>query len=526
MMETLACDVLVLGGGAAGIQAALAAARKGCDTVLLSDAPVGKAGSTFYPLSPPWGVMYAEDKADAQAFYDEIIAAAGPCVNPKLVRMLAEGSVEAWERMKRLPMRTHAEMGLVGCFGVKTRGAVLRDTGAAASSWHAEMAAADHLRIVEGWRAEALTVSNRRVLGAMAMDAKDSMLMLKAGATVLATGGGEGLYERAFTNGTLLGHAYAMAARHGARTVNLEFIQFINGTLAPRYGLNYYQFAFVENPQVRNARGEEFLPKYLPEGITPQRCMTLRGGHGPFSVEDEGRYFDLAIVGEAEAGNEDGAVITPDAAKLTGPRYAHWREFLARQKLAPDTPMTVYPFCQGFNGGVMLHDDLTTDIAGLYACGEAAGGCHGANRMGGNAILATQVFGRLAGDAAAEFAAENPPEGPPPTAEEALQAEFGERTGVPPPGETLAKIRRTLQQYAFLKRDDVGLAKAEATLESLRFSPLGGSRPAYDARNALDAAMLILLAMRARGETRGGHYRTDAPAHDPRFERMLETTLP
>lgn len=524
-METLSCDVLVLGGGAAGIQAALASARKGHDTVLLSDAPVGRSGSTFYPLSPPWGVMYAENGADAQAFFDEIMAAAGPCVNPELVRKLAEGSAEAREQMKNLPLRTHAEMGLVGCFGVKPRGAVLRDLGAAASGWRAELAAADRLRIIDGWRAEALMVRNGRAQGAMAMDANSRRLLVRAGATVLATGGGEGLYERAFANGMLLGHAYAMAARHGARTVNLELIQFINGTLSPTYGLNYYQFAFVENPQVRNARGEAFLPKYLPEGITPQRCMTLRGGHGPFSVEDEGRYFDLAIVGEAEAGNGDGAVITPDAAKLTGPRYAHWREFLARQKLAPDTPMTVYPFCQGFNGGVMLHDDLTTDIAGLYACGEAAGGCHGANRMGGNAILATQVFGRLAGEAAAEFAPGKPPEWEAANAEEALRTEFGEGTAAPPPGETLARIRRTMQQYAFLKRDGAGLAKAEAALESLRFSPLDGPRAAYDARNALDAATLILRAMRARGESRGGHYRTDAPEHVPRFERMLETTL-
>ena len=526
MTETLACDVLVLGGGAAGIQAALAAARKGKDTVLLSDAPVGKSGSTFYPLSPPGGVMYAEDAADARVFAEEILAAAGPCVNPALVRTLAEGSVEARERMQNLPLRTHAEMGLVGCFGTRPRGAVLRDTGAAAQSWRYELAAETRLRVLEGWRVEALLAPEGRVLGAWAMDAQGNGLEVSAGATVLATGGGEGLYERAFANGSLLGHAYAMAARHGARTVNLEFIQFILGTLAPCYGLNYYQFAFVENPVIRNARGETFLPRYLPEGVTAQRCLAQRGRHGPFSVEDEGRYLDLAIVAESEAGAGDGAVITPDAARLTGPRYAHWREFLARQGWATDTPMTVTPFCQGFNGGVLLHDDLTTDLPGLYACGEAAGGCHGANRMGGNAMLATQVFGKLAGEAAAAYAETCAPARRPPDARNALQAEFGDRAATLSPRETLVRVRGLMQRHAFLKREEAGLTRALAELDTLRTSPLHGTRAAYDARNAVDAATLLLRAMRARKESRGGHYRTDAPAQDPRYARMLEITLP
>lgn len=526
MTETLACDVLVLGGGAAGIQAALAAARKGRDTVLLSDAPVGKSGSTFYPLSPPWGVMYAESEADAQTFYEEILAAAGPCVNPKLVHMLAEGSVQARERMQTLPLRTHAEMGLVGCFGARPRGAVLRDTGAAARQWITELRAEARLRVVEGWRAEALIAPDGRALGALALDAGGNELEVSAAATVLATGGGEGLYERAFAHGSQLGHAYAMAARHGARTVNLELIQFILGTLAPCYGLNYCQFALVENPQIRNARGEAFLPRYLPEGVTAQQCLAQRGRHGPFSVEDEGRYLDLAIVAEGETGAGDGAVITPDVAQLTGSRYAHWRDFLARQGLGTGTPMTVYPFCQGFNGGILLHNDLTTDLPGLYACGEAAGGCHGANRMGGNAILATQVFGKLAGEAAAAYAETCAPTRQLPDTQAVLQAEFGGRTAALPPQETLTRVRSLMQRHAFLNRDEAGLTKALAELDTLRASPLHGTRAAYDARNAVDAATLLLRAMRARRESRGGHNRTDAPAQDSRYARMLEMTLP
>ena len=530
--EKLTCDVLVVGAGAAGIRAALTAAAAGRDTVLLSETPPGESGSTFYPLSPPWGVMYAEDPQDAQTFYEEILTSSGGCIDRRLAQTLAEESVRVRDTLlaEGLPLRTHASMGLTGCVGTKPRGAVLETLTTAQAVWRQRLAAAKGLKRAVGWQAVTLLTHGGRAAGVAAVNREGQLLMACAKAVVLATGGPIGLYERSYAYGGLTGAGMAMAARRGAQTVNLEFMQFINGTLSPVYGLNYYQFALVEEPRVRNSQGEAFLRRYLPEGITEQQCLKLRGMHGPFSVEDAGRYFDLAIAQEAGAGGDTGATILPDAARLQGARYAHWRAFLAQEGFQTDTPMTIAPFAQACNGGIRMLPGAHTDVPGLLVCGECAGGCHGANRMGGNAILATQVFGRLAGEAASAECADVAAL-PELTAEDALcqfRAEMAEPHPNATPAEALQTVRGMMQTYAYLMRNEAGLLTAEKNLAQLRVDALAlqgsaDAAQAAQAKNAVDAARLMICAMRKRKESRGSHYRTDYPDHDPALANPIQT---
>lgn len=119
----------------------------------------------------------------------------------------------------------------------------------------------------------------------------------------------------------------------------------------------------------------------------------------PFSTEDEGKYLEYAMIAEEKKGNGMGLKLWPDATRLKDKRGRQWRVFLRRLGYDESTVMQLYPMCQGFNGGILLKDDLTTDIEGLFACGESSGGLHGPDRMGGLCILATQVFGEAAGRA-------------------------------------------------------------------------------------------------------------------------------
>ena len=82
-------EILVIGAGAAGIRAALSAAAEGAQVLLACERPPGESGSSFYPASPPWGMMFAQDEQDAKKFEQEILRSAGPCVNPRLVERLA-----------------------------------------------------------------------------------------------------------------------------------------------------------------------------------------------------------------------------------------------------------------------------------------------------------------------------------------------------------------------------------------------------------------------------------------------------
>ena len=174
------------------------------------------------------------------------------------------------------------------------------------------------------------------------------------------------------------------------------------------------------------------------------------------------------------------------------------------------------------NGGILAGNDIITDIPGLYAAGESMGGCHGANRMGGNAIMAAQVFGKLSANAAADYAKARGNTDDV-TSEESLamieQACYSkERQGKMPPEKAMEAVQKIVQKAAFLERTEEKLNEGIRSLERLReaYAPMAfldtpQAASAFSTYNAVCSALLMLTAMRERRETRGAHLRLDYP---------------
>lgn len=527
-------QILVIGAGGAGIRAAITAADKGKNVLLLSETEIGNSGSTFYPLSYEWGMLFAENEKDAEIFYQEIVSASGECMNKKLARKLAYDSREAYLQMCEegihfVPMK---EMGIVGCFGRKSRGAFGCDREEIIQAQKTSLLKRNNIKFRSDLSVVSLLIKNQVCYGAVAVDQEGSLQAIYAEVVVLACGGGEDLYEFGTAYGNLNGGAYAMAARHGARLVNLEFIQFVHGSVKPVRGINYYPFSYEELPRVYNARMESCLQEYLPPDVTEEECLLAHAKHGPFSTDSKGKYLEYAMIGEYQKGNGAGLLIVPDKERVHKPRYRLWNQFLDEYGLDASVSMQLFPFAQGFNGGVLLHDDLSTDIKGLFACGESAGGCHGPNRMGGLCILATQVFGKAAGDAAASW--DSSPAGKPDLGEcEAmLRDEFGQKKTDKhqDPEKAMQRIRHIMQTYACLQRSEDGLSEALKKIEEIQINPLehlGEKDTAlyFRTQNAADAARLILFSMKQRRESRGCHDRADYPERDEKQTAMNWVTL-
>lgn len=526
--QAMACDVLVIGGGGAGVRAALTAAETVQNVLLISETPIGKSGSTFYPLSFEWGMLSAVDSEDAEGFTQEILTAAKGCINPKLAAYLAEGSKEAHDRFVQegLPFTPMKKMHITGCFGKEPRGDFLTDMEVFIRSQRDLVANNERITFAE-LTAVSLLMKDGSCVGAMAVDPQGSLIQINARSVVLAMGGGEGLYEHRASYGPLYGNAYAMAARHQARLVNLEFIQFVPGAMEPIKYLNYFPFLLGEHPRVTNAKDEECMSRYLPQSVSVEDSLDMHAKHGPFSCEDNGKYLEYAMVGEGQRGNGMGLKLWPDPSKMQDERVIHWRTFLNRFGYDEGTVMRIYPMAQGFNGGILLQDDLSTDIPGLFACGESSGGLHGPDRMGGLCILATQVFGKGAGREAARYAQEADASFC--TADEAteqLAQEFENREdGTLAPEEVLCQIRRIMQENGCLRRNEKGLSNGILSIERLQLQPLAHlnvpeTASYFRVANALDASKLILTAMRNRRESRGSHDRSDYEEHDPGLTSM------
>lgn len=509
-------DVLVVGAGIAGTTAALGAAEAGA-RVALASAGAPFSGSSFFPgtwglgLVGPLGADGAGDLADA------ICEVGRGMALPRLVRALVggiPGAVEALERRGVALRRAEraGERDFIPCFDRSHRawhglgrgpyreaiGPALLAAGVLALPRH------DLLDLVEGADG---------VRGALLHDrARGESRLVRARAVVLATGGFGGLFERTLTTPDVTGTAAAVALAHGARLVNAEFIQVMPGLVAPVRDVVFNERTF------RYARVEGLSRPDSAE------LLDQRGGHGPFTASLPDRAVDLAVVAAGERGAKVSYSL-PDVLPEFMRTYFDWFEGAFGTSPAEGARIALYAHAS--NGGILVDEGASTGVPGLFACGEATGGMHGADRIGGLSSANALVFGDIAGRAAAAWASRG-------AASPADEGGGGNTAnGSPAAGEVVRELRRLMAERCLVVRTEEGLRGALAAIEGLgerleegttRADPRCAARTAT-ARQALLSASALVTAMLARTESRGAHFRADHPEQDPSQRRPLVVSL-
>jgi fumarate reductase (CoM/CoB) subunit A len=193
-------------------------------------------------------------------------------------------------------------------------------------------------------------------------------------------------------------------------------------------------------------------------------------------------------------------------------------------------PMEVTPTAHHVMGGLRIDSSTATNLAGLYAAGEVAGGVHGGNRLGGNALAAGQVFGKIAGDSAAQYAANN---SAPALDRKQIQEEYSrviapiERSDGLSPSEETKRLQRFMWDKAGLFRNEEDLnaalnfveqqqeqvnSKLAVQNKTTRYNTEWIS--ALELQDMILVAEMIIRSALLRKESRGAHYRTDYPSPD------------
>ncbi|XCP85607.1 FAD-binding protein [Roseburia hominis] len=547
MNKTMNCDVLVVGAGAAGMRAAVAAQQQGASVILAVKGRVGSSGASCYKVTEASGFAVAdsyrcrEDNPDVH--YEDIMRAGHGMCDPEVVRTLVDGAVGTVRELENFGVEFEKEGGkyLVsqGCFASLPRNYNLRGHGSKIVN-ALKNALNEKTVVLENTMVSDLLVENGRCIGAAAIARSGAVTIIYAGTVILASGGAGQLFKYSLNPKEMTGDSYALGYLAGARIMNMEFMQVGMGVLAPGLSiLNSWIWAL--HPHVTDKEEKSVFPDTFPDGIALEAAMDAKSVHYPFSSESTSKNIELSIqnavasgkglehggvrldVREAlKAGNKVDLPLFEDMWRLTN----QW--FLQRGIDAKNAPMEIACFAHAINGGIKIDSKGRSSVPGLYAVGEAAAGPHGADRLGGNMLVTCVVYGKIAGEEAAKEALALDKNFPETVQYHLLKAEGAGR----PAGEIMGEIRQHMlndllvirsEEKCIHLREQLARLKEEAQNAIYDENDVWGP---YQMRNMFLTADMMLKAAQARRESRGSHYREDYPYESPVFDRPFVIQKP
>ncbi|MBW2056258.1 MAG: FAD-binding protein [Deltaproteobacteria bacterium] len=506
IMETVETDVLVIGAGAAGIRAALAASERGSKVVVVAKGGLTHCGSTFSPLSEGWGfqaLIGAErTEANLEAFFDDIVRVGLGRCNEGLARLLVEESGPRFEDLVAhgLEFRKDSQgryLRVRGCFSDHER-AFVTDPSRSMKGVFGRILERSRALLITGCAAE-LIVEDGNCWGAWILTQGEELLRMRARATILATGGGAGIFRDNLVSDGQIGDGYALAHRAGAELRNLEFVQFMLG-LTENGGRRFLPLSDLDRAGVlTDYEGNDLLELTMPNPRARAEAVRQRQKHAPFSSRDESYLIDVAV-----------------ARSLKGRKEIFWRGDPGRRG---QEMCRVRHFAHAFNGGIEIDERAESTIPGLFAAGEVAAGPHGADRIGGCMMTATQVFGERAGREAARRAMSLKDVSFPDSVAGG-DIEWAKRTAgmgtAKPPRAIGSGIREAVNRYSMVLRSKKGLERCGEILhdsqqELTRMRRAGQISPGrfFEMRNMILTAMLVTEAALDRDRSLGPHFRED-----------------
>ena len=496
-------DVLVIGGGAAGSCAALAAARAGAQVALVAKAELLES-NTVAAQGGMAAVLAPEDSFESHAA-DTLRLGCG-LAHGEVVRQVVDGGPAAVERLVGLGAEFDRESG--GTFALSREGGhsaprIIHAQGAATGQeiQRALTAGLEEAEAVTSFPTTFvldLLPAEDGIQGALCRTDRGDLVAFVAPEVILATGGSGQIYRETTNPPIATGDGVAAAVRAGARVRDLEFVQFHPTCLYIAGAARFLISEVVRGAGgvLRDRHGVRFMPDFHADGeLAPRDVVSRAVFRRMVDTEDTSVYLDLSEL------DRDPRRLFPQIARTC--RY--FGIDIARD------PIPVRPGAHYQIGGVTVDSDGRSSSPGLWAVGEcASSGLHGANRMGSNSLLEALVFGERAGRLAAQAGSrpdlgflrtapprvvERPPAGLKINISDitySLKSLMWRELGVERSGAGLSDAGEHL---GFWSRAVEGLAPAEI--------------PAWELQNMLLLARLATFSALAREETRGVHYRTD-----------------
>jgi succinate dehydrogenase / fumarate reductase flavoprotein subunit len=522
-MNRITTDVLIIGGGSAALRAAISAKENypEGDIVIVTKGILGKSGITanacsdrmaFHATLPS---TLPNEPENWRYHADDIYEIGGHVSDKDLAEILAKNSAEAFYFLDKLGVSfKKKENGTPDQF--------LTDGSIYPRALYTGPYTAQHIEEVLVKKVKSMDIKilehnmlikivlNRNknsVAGALLIDkTKENeegrgLCLIKTNNIILATGGAGAMFKINVFTPDLTGDSYALAYDIGAELTNLEFIQI--GLSSVKTKLACSGSIMRSIPRMVNDQGEEFLKKYFPEDYSYDKLYNVlftKGFNWPVSVEHISSLIDVAVYKEViegkrvfldfsqnpknfhfnklaqdlrdyyfkeqskNIGEKERRVSPLNRLKEINPEIIQWFK-KRRIDIEGGDKVEIAPAIQHFQGGIKIREKANTNIEGLYVAGEVAGGQHGANRPGGNALLDCQVFGKIAGEEAAKRAINN-----------------NITTGI-----SVEEIKKVLEEFeSIIKSKGLKASEVRKKIQKIMYNATGVVRTSDKLTNALE----------------------------------------
>ena len=577
-IERFSYDVVVIGAGGSGLRAAIEARARGLKTAIISKSLFGKAHTVMAEGGAAAAMGNVNPNDNWQVHFRDTMRGGKFLNNPRMAELHAKEApdrvweLEAWgalfDRTKdgkisqrnfgghEYPRLAHVgdRTGLEMIRTLQQRIVALQQADSVEFGDPESM-----IRVFAETTVTRLLKSDSGAIAGAFGYIRDTgkFVLFEAPAVVLATGGIGRTFKITSNSWEYSGDGHALALLAGAKLMNMEFVQFHpTGMVWPLSvaGLLVTESVRGDGGVLRNSEGKRFMFNYVPDVFRAQYAETEEEADRWYADQANNRRppellprdeVARSINSEIKAGRgtEHGGVFLDVASRLPAdvilkklPSMHHQFLELAGVDITKE-PMEIGPTCHYVMGGVEVDPDTAAaSVPGLFAAGEVSGGMHGSNRLGGNSLSDLVVFGKRAGDGAADYL-ESLGSTKPAVAQADLDAAVAEalapfeRAEGENPYTVHHELQQTMQDLVGLIRRESEVKDALAALEKFKeraetvsvpgeraYNP--GWHYAQDLRNMLLVAECVATAALERQESRGGHTREDYPVMSPEWRKV------